>query len=251
MERVAFLIEETGARLDCLLNPDSVVFRREAALRRRTLLGQAIGDSAWSDDVLIAGGGGLSEMQLDLLFDTSLVAPPTEIDNVQVLTSPFWSLAEHTVNTQGESVPRLARFIWGKTWNVLGVVAAVAERFEHFLPNGAPQRSWMRMCFVRVADPKMAAGVAAPEVTPALSLPLAPETLPLAPTPAPEATDVELVETSGVAPPGRLDQVAFELTGDPMNWRKLAALSGIDEPLSAAAGVLLRVPTELLHGTAK
>ncbi|WP_250454445.1 hypothetical protein [Caballeronia sp. ATUFL_M2_KS44] len=157
MERVAFLIEDTGERIDCLVNPESVVLRREAGLHRRRLVGEIIGDSAWSDDALICGGG-LTELQLDLLFDTSLVAPPNKCADVQELTAPFWALAEHAVDAGGYSRPHVARFLWSKEWNVPGVVAAVAERFECFLPNGAPQRSWLRMLFVRVDDGARAQG---------------------------------------------------------------------------------------------
>src|ERR1051325_257439 len=136
MERVAFLIEPTGERIDCLLNPEAVVIRRESGLRRRTLAGRAIGDSAWCDDALIFSGGGVAEMQLELLFDTSLVPPPRTVDNVRLLTAPFWELAEHATDSAGHRAPRLASFAWGRAWMLLGTVTAIAERFERFLPNG-------------------------------------------------------------------------------------------------------------------
>ncbi|MEO8133194.1 MAG: hypothetical protein ABI831_04365 [Betaproteobacteria bacterium] len=246
MERVAFLIEQSGARVDCLLNPETVIFRRQAGLKRRSVLGQVIGDSAWSDDMLICGGGGLTEVQLDLLFDTSLLAPPGATDDVQSLTAPFWDLAEHTVNSQGFYEPNLARFVWGKTWNVLGVVSAVAERFEHFLPSGAPQRSWLRLNFVRVADAaaprrRPAAGVSglvdAGSVAPLIGTPGEPGAGP--------GADAEELLDVGSGAQGRLDQLAYELTGDPANWRKLAQVSGIDDPSMLSADSLLRIPPDI------
>src|SRR5262249_54811139 len=165
VERVAFLIEPTGERVDCLLNPEVVVFRREAGLRRRTLVGRAIGESAWSDDALVCTGGGLTELQLELLFDTSLVAAPRQVDNVRLLTAPFWALAEHATDSAGHRAPHLARFVWGKAWNLVGLVTAIAERFERFLPNGFPQRSWVRMNFVSVAEPSPSrAGISALDI---------------------------------------------------------------------------------------
>src|SRR3954465_13576529 len=151
MERVVFLIESTGERIDSLLNPETVVFRREAGIRRRAIIGRLIGDSPWDDEGLICGAG-RTELRLDLLFDTSLAASPSNVDNVQVLTAPFWALAQHRENDKRQYEPNLVRFIWGKTWNVLGVVAEVAERFELFTPSGEPQRSWLRMRFLEVAD---------------------------------------------------------------------------------------------------
>ena len=85
MERAAFLIEESGRRIDCLLNPETIVFKREAGLKRRSVIGQLIGDAPWSDDMLLSGGGGLVQLQLDLLFDTSLQSSPP-VDDVQLLT---------------------------------------------------------------------------------------------------------------------------------------------------------------------
>ncbi len=243
MERVAFLVEATGARIDCLLNPETVVFRREAGLKRRSVMGQLIGDSPWSDDMLICGGGGLTELQLDLLFDTSLLTSPNEVDDVQLLTSRFWDLSEHATDSQGFYGPNLVRFIWGKTWNILGAVAAVAERFEHFLPSGAPQRSWLRLNFVWVADPTarrrksvqstaIDAGAVAPLLGPAGESDLAP------------TEDLDQFPGSSVGAPGRLDQVAYALTGDPANWRKLAEDSGIDDPTMLKPDSVLRIPAD-------
>ncbi|KXU87041.1 hypothetical protein CR51_36250 [Caballeronia megalochromosomata] len=156
MERVAFLIEATGERIDCLLNPESLELRREAGIDRRSLVGGFIGgyvgDSAWSDDALVCGGG-RTELQLDLLFDTSLVPAPAECNDVQELTNPFWGLAEHAADANGRRRQHVVRLVWGKAWNVPGIVASVAGRFECFLQNGAPQRCWLRMLFIRVADP--------------------------------------------------------------------------------------------------
>jgi hypothetical protein len=228
MERVVFLIESTGERIDSLLNPETVVFRREAGIRRRAIIGRLIGDSPWYDEALICGAG-RTELQLDLLFDTSLVAPPTTVDNVQVLTAPFWALARHRENDKRQYEPNLVRFIWGKTWNVLGVVAEVAERFELFTPSGEPQRSWLRMRFLEVADRQRpgrgALQIEAAEIEPVVSAEGTPEGE--RPSFGEPAADLDVL---GVVPQGRLDQLAFELTGSPSNWRQLAKTLGVDNP---------------------
>ena len=46
MERVAFIVERTGERIDCLLNPDTVVVRRSAGLRESRCQSSAR-PSAW------------------------------------------------------------------------------------------------------------------------------------------------------------------------------------------------------------
>ena len=50
MERVAFLIEETGQRLECLLNPETLVLRRTAGVApRRSTTGRVTG-AGMTDD---------------------------------------------------------------------------------------------------------------------------------------------------------------------------------------------------------
>lgn len=152
MERVAFLIEDTNERLGCLLNPESLVIRRAAGVRpARSATGQLTG-AGLADDPLLFTGGGRTELDLDLLFDVTFAGSTASTDDVRDLTGPLWRLAENTRSRDGFGRPAAARFIWGKNWNIPGVVVAVAERLEHFTPAGVPRRSWLRLRMLRVAD---------------------------------------------------------------------------------------------------
>lgn len=152
MERIAFLLEETGERIDCLLNPESFVVRRVAGVQPRRSIGGPLTGAALTDDPLLYTGGGRTELTLDLLFDISLATGPTPLTDVRMLTQPLWNLAENRTD-DNSGKPTLVRFIWGKAWNVPAVVAAVAERYEYFTPEGIPQRSWLRLRLVRVSEP--------------------------------------------------------------------------------------------------
>ena len=69
MERVAFLVDDTGERIDCLLNPETVAVTRLAGVRTRgTATGQLTG-AGLADDPLQFTGGGRTEIVMDLLFD--------------------------------------------------------------------------------------------------------------------------------------------------------------------------------------
>lgn len=154
MERVAFLVEATGARITCQLNPESFVIRRSAGAQpRRSLTGQISGAGV-TDDPLLLTGGGRTELEFELLFDVSLVEASQAVENVRDLTQPLWNLAENVPTSSGYRQLPTARFIWGKTWNIPGVVVAIAERLEQFTPAGAAQRSWLHIKFVRVNEPK-------------------------------------------------------------------------------------------------
>ncbi|MSP13081.1 MAG: hypothetical protein EXR62_09000 [Chloroflexi bacterium] len=154
MERVAFLIEKTGERLGCLLNPASLVLRRTAGIRsRRSIAGDLTG-AGLADDPLLYTGGGRTELELELLFDVNVAGSSITTEDVRDLTRPLWQMAENQGDDGAYGRPPLIRFVWGKSWNIPAVVTAVAERLEQFTPAGVPQRSWLRLLLWRVAEPE-------------------------------------------------------------------------------------------------
>jgi hypothetical protein len=248
MERVAFLIERTGARISCLLNPESVVLRRTAGVARHGAATGAITGAALSDDPLIATGGGVTEIDLDLLFDVDIARDLTPIQartsvaeelpavasDVRELTRPIWNLAENAESKEGYGAPPVTRLIWGRSWNIPGVVTAVAERLERFSADGVPQRSWLRLRLRRVLDDLGGTSVKKP-VTPLFESPALEDTLEGGSAPTIEVP----VDDSGL-PSLRLDEIAFQLTGDASAWRALAAANGIDNPLNLSEGTIIR-----------
>lgn len=275
MERVAFLVERTGERIPCLLNPESVVARRYAGIRPAGAPGTRLTGTDLSDDPLVFTGGGRTELELDLLFDTSLlpgpvtapqaapnppsaasqVAPgsapmpmarPDGAIDVRSLTGPLWRLAENAAAAGEFGAPPLARFVWGRSWNVLGVISAIAERVEQFDVEGTPSRSWLRLRMLRVPEARPASPPAAP---------------------APDALEAAAATTSGAGTAAQLattdaEEVAHEVLGggdgergerldviaaryypgQPWMWRFLAAANNLDSAPWAPAGAILRIP---------
>ncbi len=241
MERVAFLIESTGDRLSAMLNPSSVRIRRSSGLRVLDDRPGTLTGHGSDDDVLLATGGGRTEIELDLVFDVALIERGRRPDDVRSLTAPIWALSENREDGGG---PRQLRLVWGKGWNVPAVVEAVSERFEQFSSTGAPRRSWMRLRLLRVAE--TAAPPPRVEVAP---LPVTPTT-PRAPRPQlPGVRHVEVLGAGGDARDGeRLDDIAARELGSPSYWRHLAILNDIDDPPWVAAGRVLIVPPVALLG---
>jgi nucleoid-associated protein YgaU len=248
MERVAFLIERSGERLPCLLNPESLLVRRLAGVQRRRSAGGALTGATRADDPLLYTGGGSTELRLDVLFDVSLVSTPETVNDVRELTAPLWELAENASDDESYGRPPLVRFVWGKSWNVPGVVAAVAERLECFTPAGMPMRSWLRMRFVRSHEPT-AAGALEPTPSPfgsppevsALAAELPSETEAALAAPAPDET----IQVHQFAAGERLDQVVrryYGFLGHPALWRWLATFNGIADPLHIEPGAVLQIP---------
>ena len=238
MERVAFIVERTGERIDCLLNPDTVVVRRAAGLRARRTAGGLVTGTRLADDPLIATGGGRTEIELELLFDVTIAGEEAiPSGNVQDLTRRLWDLAENAVGEDEYGVPRLVRFVWGKTWNVPALVAAVAERFEQFTTTGVPERSWLHLRLTRVGEPIVPVAEAPPPTE---------ESAAMAALTIPEVPDDQLTfhEVLGGEdePAERLDEIAAFYYGEPALWRVLAVYNAVADPLQIPPPRILRIP---------
>jgi hypothetical protein len=248
MERVAFLLERSGERISCLLNPENLEARRTAGLRTRQGGGGFLTGVARSEDPLIATGGGVTEYDLHLLFDVEVAregrpprAPedrsgPPEDDDVRALTRPLWDLTENAVAADGFAAPPTVRFIWGKSWNVPGVVLHVSERLERFNADGAPRRSWLSLRLRRVEDSEPRPAPSRP-VTPQFEAPSdlddgSPQQYP--------AVDMP-IDNDGL-PLKRLDLLADDRYGDPNLWPEVAAFNAIIDPLNIPEGTIIVLP---------
>lgn len=238
MERVAFLIEDTGEHLGCLLNPETVVMTRTAGVEPRRSAGGKLTGSGLADDPLLFTGGGHTELRLDLLFDVDLAPGNLHLQDVRQMTRPIWALAENSAEVERQRRPPSVRFVWGRAWNVPGIVTEVAERFDRFSPDGSPLRSWMRMVFVRVgqsADEEGGENYELAQRLPAVDLTAPPvDTLPvygdggtpgaaLMGNPDGEATLPEV-------PPGELGRLSLAAFGTPLLWKLLLEYNNIDDP---------------------
>jgi hypothetical protein len=253
MERVAFLIERTGERIGCLLNPESIVRRRAAGLRRRRSAGGLLTGHGLSDDQLIYTGGGTTELNLDLLFDVSVSGSTIATEDVRDLTAPLWALAENVPVEDGYGRPPLARFIWGKSWNIPGVIAEVAERLEWFTPEGIPRRSWLRMRMLRVAESQsrpQAVRHSNPAIAPAPPAPVVGTSAGASPAAsvkgAAAAGGGRVYEVIGESSEGGSSEPLYNIASrhgrSPSWWKVIAEHNGIDDPLRIAPGTQLQVP---------
>lgn len=233
MERVAFLVDDTGERVDCLINPETFEIKRLAGIRPRPAQTRLL-TAPGGDDQLLFTGGGRTEVVLDLLFDVDLVESNRPAD-VRALTARLWRLAENSGEERGSHRPPQVRLVWGKSWNLPGVVVGVAERLDAIDATGVPRRSWLRMKLVRTQDATDSVGRQPPDID---GVPA-----PVAATPrvgAVQATGSgdRSADHSGV----RFDLLAAEALGDPQHWRALASHNDISNPLTVPAGTVLTVP---------
>ncbi len=267
MEKIAFLIEQSGDQVRCLLNPESVVIRRIAGVRpRRSKVGGLINGN-WSDDPLLYTGGGKTELRLDLLFDSSLlpIPDPPEPDlsdelstsrkvqhitqDIREVTSKIWNLAENSNSNGNEKNANVTRIFWGKSWNIRGVITAVSERFEKFSDGGVPLRAWLQIQFLRVSeDPSKQIQEEQFSQEP-ISL---------------DSSIIDFSEQSylfkDIEKPTlnvqiesrgeRLDQLAYRFYKSSTLWRKIALFNNVDNPIDIQGGITLQLP-QLTYGEKK
>ena len=238
MERATFLLEDTNERLGCLVNPDSLIVRRSSGVQSRKSVAGQLTSSSLPDDPLLFTGGGRTELDLDLLFDVNLPGSSVTSRDVRDLTGPLWDLAENRIGQNGRKRLPMVRFVWGKAWNIPGVVTSVAERLEYFTTGGVPQRSWLRMRMLRVVEPNQEASA---DRFPLQAINV--ETLTTGtPDIVTEAGIHEVIEGD------RLDAIAAQSYGSPAAWRLLAIFNALDDPFRLVPGQLLLIPPlSMLH----
>jgi Contractile injection system tube protein/LysM domain len=243
MERAAFLIEETGQRIGCLLNPENVTMRRTAGIQPRYSIGGQFSGQNQTDDPLLFTGGGRTELELELLFDVTLAGSTVVSDDVRDLTRPLWQLAENSQNSDGYGrVPEI-RFVWGKSWNVLGVISAMSEKLEHFTMGGAPQRSWLNLRLLRVNEEEQG-DYGAAELNQLIE---AMEYTELTPE---DENNVIYYETSGDGETDsdegnygtRLYMLSHFYLGSAFSWRFIANFNNIRNPHRIPPGTVLQIP---------
>ncbi len=245
MERVAFVIERSGERIGCLLNPESLVLRREAGLAPRRTAGGLVAGTGQADDPIFFTGGGTTELLLDLLFDVTLPGSTARAGDVRELTGPLWRLAENAGAGPEQGRPPTVRFVWGKAMNIRGIVAAVAERLEQFTSAGVPQRAWLRMRMLRVVEDHadLEGGALPPPALPEdlTEIPSLPDGPSFVHTVAGDALPADGSVGDDASSGERLDLIAYRYYGDPAAWRTLAWLNGIADPLRVGVGCVLQV----------
>ena len=232
MERVAFLVEETGEHLGALLNPETVVMTRQAGVEPRRSAGGRLTGAGLADDPMLFTGGGRTELRLDLLFDVDLAPAQTSVTDVRQMTRPIWRLAENSAEVERQRRPPSVRFVWGRAWNVPGIVTEVAERFDRFGADGSPLRSWLRLVFVRVGQAADEEGGESYELL---------RRLPTVDLTAPAVGTVDVVgDGSGEGavgdgapspvPPPELGLRSTQAFGTPLLWKRLRAFNGVEDP---------------------
>jgi len=239
MERIAFLIEPEDVRISCLLNPETVVIKRTTGIKARESIGGPLTGPGMSDAPLMFTGGGQTWIDLELLFDVHLSGGTFRTHDVRDLSGVFFKMAENSVDTNGISTPPVVRMVWGKSWNIPGVITHVAERLDCFSASGVPARSWLKLRMRRVPEDEG-------------------ETLSLFEWLNNLETSLKIIDqldhqaadsaltneqSAVVLFNERLDLLAQRFYGNPALWRFIAAMNRITDPFAHGVTITIRIPS--------
>lgn len=159
----------------------------------------------------------LTELSLDLFFDTTLIKFPPE--NVQNYTRKIFNLTQPRIGTNPKRPPR-CQLIWGTISgkdSVLlpdGFLESVTKTLTHFLEDGTPVRATLSCTFKEWKEPKKKAKISNPIDDP-----------------------VRIVKRGET-----LSSIATEEYGDPALWRVIAAENHLNNPRMLSPGMVLTIP---------
>ncbi len=159
----------------------------------------------------------LTEIQLNLFFDTTLLGVPPE--NVQNYTRKIFNLTQPRIGTNPKRPPR-CQLIWGtisgKDSILLpdGFLESVSKTLTQFLEDGTPVRATLNCTFKEWREPKKKAKIANPIDDP-----------------------VRIVKQGET-----LSSIATEEYGNPALWRIIAEENQLTNPRILNPGMVLTIP---------
>lgn len=199
LEKAVIVNIETGDRISVMFNPGEYTLSMSNSFAE-------IGIPGLQSPPLQFISGGLTNLKLDLFFDTW----EKKID-VRDYTRKIAGLLEKDTSTHA---PPVLLFTWG-SFNFKCVLDSVSQKFTMFLDNGTPVRATLSVTFKEFIPVEI-------EIQRGFSIgPPMLQTL-----------------VSGQ----QLSDIAASTLGDPGAWREIAKLNNIDNPRTVPPGTVLSIP---------
>ena len=208
----AFLQPEKGEKIPCLFNPTELSFSRANSWSAPEMPGKGV-------PTLNYTGAQSGSMSLRLFFDTTDDGNPvtTYTDQLLGLMEVDSSLPGTNENTNNARPPWV-QFNWGSMHSFKAVVSSASVSFTYFSSQGTPLRATVDLTLTQYEDGKV----------------FGPQN-PTSGTPHPQ-------RAHRVQPGETLDRIAAAHYGSATNWRAIAEVNGIEDPLALKAGRILAIP---------
>lgn len=218
---------EVGDELECLFNPKELTVTRQ----NQFTPGKTSGSSVPPQEF---GSGQPQQLTLQLFFDTysgytgSKYSPESSMQKAQDVraqyTDKLWKMMDASIEDKKGSKkskkkrPPIVTFIWGK-FQFEGVFTSIKQQFTLFSPQGFPVRAMLDVTIQQFKDKGM---------------------LP-AQNPTSGGLGGERVWTVRVGE--TLQWIAYEVYGDPNQWRPIATQNRLAKVRRLEVGTQLIIPT--------
>jgi hypothetical protein len=210
----ARLVIEGGSPIACLFNPKDYTISKNNTWNAKPTPGASAPKPQY-------GGGAPCEMQLQLLFDASLLGDGAAVRDA---TERLFAVMDAT---QGQGAgsggnkntrrPPMITFVWGRFISFKAFAKSLSVQYQYFAPDGQPLRADVKLGLVQ-ADAGPVRGQN--------------------PTTRADGS----LGTHVVREGDSLQEIAFRAYDDPTRWRAIAEANGIDDPMALRRGVALALP---------
>jgi hypothetical protein len=211
-EKASLLTVDTGERLEFLFNPTSYSVSKAATWNRPTTKGA---QKATAPEF---AGTDPASVQMELLFDRWETSGDVSKDVAKLL---LWLQPTRPSHTANKPQPPLLRFDWGNnhalTW-FTGFLKSVNAKYTMFRQDGTPTRATVSISLEEVS----------------------PDQKPQNPSSGSAGGHRTHVVTAGDS----LHSLAYAEYGDATEWRRIAELNGVDDPLRVPTGTTLMIGTD-------
>lgn len=205
---------KAGKSITCLYNPETLQFSRSASWDKKPISQESHAEHSYK-------GGGAATLSVKLFFDTTRNIQEHGVKvragtDVRDYTDFLFSLTEVEPKT---GHPPYCRFEWGgKFYFVKGFMKSVSVDYTLFLPDGTPIRADVSVSFEETDSEQELDDRAQNPTTRSVAR-----------------------KTWIVREGERLDWIAYQEYGKAANWRHIAEVNGLENPLSLRPGQVLKL----------
>jgi LysM repeat protein len=208
----AYLLTEDNTNIPCLFNPGELELHQANGWAADIMPGKGVPTLRYT-------GAASGQLHLNLFFDTTDTGTA-----VTTYTSQLLSLMAVDSSLPGSSAatnnarPPWVVFHWGDFHSFKAVVSKLELTFDYFASDGTPLRASADLVLTQYQE----------------DMSFGPQN-PTSGTPRPH-------RTHQVQPGETLDRISAMHLGDSGQWRSIAELNGIEDPLDLRPGSLLAIP---------
>ncbi len=202
------------SKLECWFNPKDYTITKTSTWSEQSAPGQEV-------PTLQYGGGGPSNLSVNLVFDAGESEQPDVLDVSEKLMG-LMTVGDPTGGDKNNKRPPAVRFHWGPVI-FLGVTARLSLQFTMFEADGRPTRAHVGLELTQVARSPGSNGSGSLRQNPT-------------------TTGIAGLRTHVVRDGDSIHSIAYAAYGDATAWRAIAEANGIDDPLALPRGATLAIP---------